>query len=83
VTRSVQWTVTCDRAAPVLTCGGGGAREVRIAQGLLNEVRQGQEDHWSRWIDDEPPHVALSTVVGKSRSPFGLRCLSGKVCTGG
>jgi hypothetical protein len=55
VTRSAQWTATCDGAAPVIAYEGGGAREVHSAPELLEEVREGQEDHWIRRIDDEPP----------------------------
>jgi hypothetical protein len=42
------WTATRSGVAPVIAYEGGGACEVHSAPKLLEEVREGQEDHRSR-----------------------------------
>jgi hypothetical protein len=66
MTRSVWLTATHGGVAPVIGYEQGRAREVHNAPELLEEVRGGQEDHRSRWIDDEPPLRHCSPWWGKA-----------------
>jgi hypothetical protein len=83
VTQSVWWTATHGGAASVVVYEEGRAHEVHSAPGLLEEVRGGQEDHRSQWIDDEPPHWHYSPWCGRAEVCAVYNISVGKVCAGG
>jgi hypothetical protein len=61
--------------ALVVACQSGGARDVHSTHELIEEVRDGQEDHQSRRIDNELPAVARFTVAEKTSNMPGLEWL--------
>jgi hypothetical protein len=69
------WTATRSGVAPVIAYEGGGACEVHSAPKLLEEVREGQEDHRSRQIDNEPPWWHCSPWRGKLQIEAAQRVL--------